>query len=175
MALVTKIEPKGIDLEIDYFQRYLYTYLGYSDSDYESYHRVYLNPRNRSSIVEAYIGRGEYKEVLFDDTFSMTSFFLVDDIANFDDKIEINVSLIIQANLQELFPGVTHRADEELHRLIELASKEYTYYDMWTLTNRVTGASNVYSEIDFTQTLLDDMSEKHYVRYTYLVKYSQTC
>lgn len=176
MALIQKTNPVAVDKAIDAFQVYLWNKLNGTFADWESYHRVYLNPKNRTSIPEAYIGDGDYKEVLFTDKHELSSFFLVDDEVDFDDGVAtVDVSLILQANIEEIYPGIAHRADEELRNDVHFWSEKYPGYERFRLKRIVTGVRNVYREVDFDSVKLDDMSAHHVVRFVYEAKYRANC
>ncbi len=60
--------PKGIDTGIHELQRDLFIELTKRGWErYDSYDRVYKNKRGEDKIPEAYVGKGEYEEVLFND------------------------------------------------------------------------------------------------------------
>jgi len=173
MALIQKISPVGLDKAIDLFQSYIYTKLGYSD--WECYPRGYKNPKKNGLIPEFYEG-GDYDELLFDDKHSITSFFISNDRKTLDNGLNsTEVSLIVQANLEELFPTIPHRADEELHNDIMFASNKYGYYDHFKLVEVLTGIDNVYREFIKDDVKLDDMNQNHVVRFVYEVKYMNDC
>ena len=115
MALVSKTDPKGIDISIGKLQNLLFTELDLLS--YESYPRVYKNPDiNGLTIPETYIATKDYKEVFFDDKFSLSSFWLVDDNRSIDEFATTTISVVFQVLLDELYPTVPHRADEEFIR-----------------------------------------------------------
>lgn len=179
MAINQKISPVGIDKPIDSFQSYLFSNIsiaGMVNADnWESYPRIYLNPAVNGRKPEYYILDKEYKSVLYDDNFLLTSYFVVGEDRPLDDGIyTVDVSLILQADIQSLFPSITHRADEELIRVFQLASKHYDR-DTFYITGVETGIENVYREFDTTQITFDDMSEQFVVRFNYEVTYEPKC
>ena len=119
MSLVQKISPVGIDTSINTMQVELYNHLTTYASwvNYESYPRAYKNPLGENTIPEVAIDDEEYKEVLFDDKFKATSFFLTEDNANSNgDVFTQRVSIIFQGILTELYPLVTtHREIGRAH------------------------------------------------------------
>jgi len=172
MALVSKTDPKGIDISIGKLQNLLFTELDLLS--YESYPRVYKNPDiNVLTIPETYIATKDYKEVLFDDKFSLSSFWLVDDNRSIDEFATTTISVVFQVLLDELYPTVPHRADEEFIRDIYniLYNNPYDY----DLTNVVTGIDNVYSEFDTSQVTWDDMSNFFVCRFDLEVVYDYNC
>lgn len=180
MSLVRKINPKGVDKVIDKVQVKLYNYLtGLGWSDYESYPRTYKNTRGSNTIPEVYLDSNEYKEVLMDDKFTVTSFFLVDDNRTIDEQlITQGISIIFQANLTELYPSITHRADEEMHMAIYEKLK-YFFGANAVVNEIITGVDNVYSDLNISGKLkdkvkLDDISQLHVVKFNLTVGY-QSC
>jgi len=115
MSLVSKISPVGIDKAIANVQTRLYNYLTLTAEwlNYESYPRAYKNPLGEDTIPEVYVGGNEYEEVLFNDKFNVTSFFLVDDnVTNNNGPGEEatytqGISVIFQANLAALYPSMS--------------------------------------------------------------------
>ena len=177
MGLVRKVNPKGIDKVIDKVQVKLYNYLtGLGWSDYESYPRAYKNPKGANTIPEVYISSNEYKEVLMDDKFNVTSFFLVDDRRSINEQlITQDVSIIFQANLVELYPSIEHRADEEMQMNIYEKLK-YFFGANVTINEIITGVDNVYSDLNISGKLkekvkLDDMSQFYVVKFNLTVGY----
>jgi hypothetical protein len=175
MAIVAKTSPIGIDLEIDRLQTKLYNYLTVSAwwTDYECYHRAYVNTKKDGSIPEIYIGNKEYKECLMDDKFKATSFFLVDtDYTIENGKAKTNLSLIFQADIAKLYPTIAHRADMEMQKDIYKAIEDSKYLKF--LNKITTGYKNVYSEIDVpndyvSRIKMDDMSNYHVVKFNFTV------
>lgn len=176
MALIQKISPIGLDKQIDKFQSYLYSKLDWLN--YESYHRVYLNPdsNTRGSVPETYVGDGEYKEVLFTDKFSVSSFFLKSGRETIDEGfITSEISFIVQSNLADLYPGITHRADEELKNDVIVHAQNYSDADSFRLIEVLSDVNDVYREVNHDQVLLDNMSFHHVVRFVFEVKYTEDC
>jgi hypothetical protein len=181
MSLVAKISPVGIDTTINDVQQGLYDYLTTIGlwSSYESYHRAYKNPLGENTIPEAYIGNNEYKEILFDDKFNATSFFLISDNspATGDDNVFTQtVSIIYQCKLDKLYPVIDHRADAEMQDDVLKAFNEIDY----NVTNIIIGVDNVYSDLDLRTRLkeevgLTDISNFHVVRFDFEVQYIYDC
>jgi len=180
MSLVQKISPVGIDKTIDTVQVGLYNYLTTTAlwSLYESYHRAYKNPLGENTIPEAYTIDNEYKEVLFDDKFNVTSFFLISDNtpSGVDNIFTQTVSVIFQGILPKLYPVINHRADAEMQDDI---MKAFDFID-YDVSNIIIGVDNVYSDLDLRARLreeieLTDMSDFHVVRFDFEVKYEYDC
>ena len=179
MAKNQRINPVGIDKPINNFLDYLYSRVkieGVLVTDWEAYDRVYKTQKNGGLVPEYFTGGVDYKEVFYDDRFSMTSFFVADDTIETEggDAIQ-EVSLIVQANLSDLYPSIAHRADEEIRNLFMFLSQNYYNADLFTFNNVETGIANVYREFVQRDIKLDDMSKKHDFRLNYTVKYTPEC
>ena len=146
MALVLKDNPVGIDFRIDQIQRKLFTELTVNQdkvwTNYESYHRAYKNESQQGKVPEVYVGEGEYKELFTNEEFSATSFFLVDNSKPFASKYTVSVSLIYQVILNEIYPSISHRADEEVHAAVAIALEKCTQLQ---ITSLVTSIADVYT------------------------------
>lgn len=180
MAIVSKSNPKGVDSVIEAIQQYLYPNLiGEGWSNYECYPRANKNVKTDSLIPEVSQDPKNYVEVLMNDKFQATSFFLVDDNVTFnnDERLIVqNVSLIFQVVLPELFPSITdHRADEEFHALILqlLTENEELFVDV---TGYITGIDNVYSDLrlaNYNKPKIDlhDIGKFHVVKFDFTVQW----
>ena len=180
MAVVSKTNPVGIDAQVDRIQKTIYTYLTNIAGwlNYESYPRAYKNEKDGGSIPEIYTGKNEYKECFLNDKYKVTSFFLSGDEKNFDNdggQLTQELSIVFQADINKLYPAITHRADEEMHRDIFLAINRTglkTY-----LESISTGIGNVYSDLDIPDTYLqrvklDDISNYHIVKVTLKIPFA---
>ena len=173
MSLIQKINAVGIDAQIQNLQSYLYTELTDVEgwTNYESYERAYKNKKNDSTIPEIYIG--EYLEVLFNDKFSATSFFLTEDNETISDNLcSSKISLIYQVQLNKLFPSVPHRADEELREMLKMLLKKNPYG--FDLVGVQVGIDNVYADLDVNIDYTDDMQNFHVVRFDLELNYNIT-
>lgn len=171
MALVRKISPVGIDVVIDKVQSYIYNNLVV---EHQSYPRVYKNDTNNVGVIpEVYVNENEYSEVFFDDAYTVSSFWLVDDNTSYDEKATTTISVIFQVLLDEAYPSITHRADEEFINDISniLYDNPYNY----EITNIVRGIDNVYSEFNRDQVKWDDISNFFVVRFDLEVTYDYNC
>lgn len=170
MAVVLKSAPQGIDTTIDAIQNKMYSYLSGQWSNYQSYHRAYINPRANGTIFEFYTGNREYTDLLYNDKFDVTSFFVADNNRSFDinnGTFTQKISIIFQAHIQKLYPTITHRADEEMHKDIFIAIKK-TGYDSY-IKSIVTGVDNVFNDLNIPGEIKDkvsihDMSNFHIVK-----------
>lgn len=175
MALVVKTSPVGVDVLIGDFQKYLFNSLGFANWD--SYHRVYINPSERGLIPERYEGNNEYNEVFYNDNFDITTWFFVASERPITDGglVEVTVSMIVQADIQKLYPLVDHRADEELNNAIQLASESYVKSSVFELETVKTTIDKVYQEFDKSQINFEDMSNQYVARFEYKARYTPDC
>lgn len=177
--LVEKNCPVGVDAVISKMQRDLFIELtkNFGWKNYESYHRAYKNKKGDDLLPEAYTEKGEYKEVLFDDTKTVTSFFLVDDQRTYDSTsfcYTQEISIIYQARLEKLFCEVKHRADEELIDNIRLAIKKKNW-DV-QLFEIITEVDKVYDslKIGYDKKAFDNMGDFAMARFNFRVVYTNT-
>ena len=174
MALVLKNNAIGVDKVIDYIQKNVYGYLtDIGWTNYESYHRVYLNETNEGRTAEVYTSNNEYSEVLFNDNFTATSFFIVADTTLINQyTFEADIGLVFQVKINEIY-DTDQREDEWVRDDVWQAIKSNA--QIREHTNMVTGLSNVYAEIDRTQITWTDMHPCHVFRYNFKVRYTEDC
>jgi len=175
MALIQKVNPVGLDVKIDSFQSYLFTTLGFSD--WQSYPRIYSIPSGANSefsgLIPAHFESGvDYKEVYSDDEYDLSTFFYSDTGVTFENWIgKAKVSLICQVRLDELFPSIDHRADEEFNTLVVNASNNYSGYETFNLVNIKKTIREVYREFVTGNIELTNMQPYYTVRFEYDVYY----
>lgn len=176
MGLIHRGNPRGIDIIIDRLQRDLFIELSnrFCWKGYTSYDRVYRNRKEKDTLPEYYIGDGDYKEVLFNDRKTVTSFFLSDEKRTYDAKnltFTQGISIVFQANLKELFPNIVHRADEELIDNVIRAIKNKGW-DM-QFVEVITGVEKVYESLKLSneKRFFDDMSSFNLARFNFKVNY----
>jgi len=177
MALIEKTDPVGLDLRIAKFNAYLFNRLGFADDVYVSYPRIYSNmdiiDGKEVLIPEHYVSGNDYKNVAFDDNWNLSSFYYQDtQDAHANQTGTVRVTLIVQAQLDKLYPSAPHRFDEELKGTIEELSNRYVAYDQFKLIDTFITVDNVYR--DFTTSHLEytDMHPFYVVRFDYLVRYN---
>lgn len=180
MAKVQRTNPVALDAAISKHQDWLWSTVkigGVAISGWESYDRVYKNYHNATGLIpEHFTGGKDYKEVFYNDNFDLTSFYVADDTSEMQTGDGfITVSLIVQANLAELYPAIAHRADEELRNLFTYAANTFFSFDNFALESIETSIERVYREFYQNDIKLDDMSEKHCFRMNFRVKYTPEC
>lgn len=174
--LIQKSNPVGIDKIIDQMQVRMFNQIDIVD--WANYPRSYKNfkKKNRNSkLPELHIGNGEYEDVLFSDRFNLTTFFVESDtvemLASGMNRQEL--SLIIQADLQNIYPFDERRNDEELRILF--ANCFSNWMPNVKIKNFVKGIENVYAEFNKDQLFFDDMSSFNVQRINFSVTFSIEC
>ena len=125
MSVFTKNIPVGVDKPIQSFQELLYTSLKAkwnitNDTDWDCYGRAYRNQTSDGYSPEVYVGNNEYKDVFFDDTLKVLSFFSLGESIKFQSSsATANVSLIIRVNPSKIKPSIIHRPDEEIRNDVQ--------------------------------------------------------
>lgn len=115
-----KTYPIGIDLNIQKLQTKLYNKLSdLWDCEVDAYGRVYVDNYKDGVKPLVYVGQGDYKELLFDDTINgVHFFFIVDDTVNKiqgKDLYEADVDIIFLINnIYSVKRDISHFADEEI-------------------------------------------------------------
>lgn len=179
MQLVHKENPVGVDAVIDKLQRDLFIELTvrFGWRDYDSYPRAYRNRKEGDTIPEVYTSNGDYKEVLFNDKETVTSFFLTDDKRTYEQGNSVFtqwVSIIFQANLAKLFPDIQHRADEEMIDNIFKALKNKNWEGKFVEV--ITGVDKVYEslKLSYDKKNFDDMGNFSIARFNFKMLYVNT-
>jgi len=171
MPLIRKTAPQGIDRIIDILQVKLFNELGWDTGTvYESNHRAYKNETKDGIIPEIYKGSKEYREVYFDDKIDASSFFLVDDTRTGNRAYTTTISIIFQLKLDEIFPNINHRADEEAH--VQVQNVLEINPTSAKLSSLVVGLSNVYSGLLIDKLKETDMQPFHFFRIDMEVDYN---
>lgn len=146
--LIVKDNPKGVDKPIQKLQSLLYSRLktkwALNDGQWMCYGRAYKNQGEDGYIPEVYIGGNEYKEVFYDDSYPVISFFGVDDEREIGINGKVDVFLIFEVDIEKLKPSLVHRGDEETHT--DVLDQLNTPLFGFTLTGLETGIENVYRD-----------------------------
>jgi hypothetical protein len=175
--LVRKTNPIDVDSVIDELQVHFGTKTLFTGNSWQVYPRAYKNPKkfdSRGYIPECYTSNGEYIEVFYDDNFDMSSFFVVGDNRQVNEGIvTVDLSLIVQSDIAQLFPLIPHRADEELNNAFVNMLEDFE--GQISLTSIETGTDNVYREFVRDQVKFDDMSNCYVVRFNLKVSFESEC
>lgn len=148
--LITKVNPVGLDASLQKLQTRIHDQLvkrfgsAGSWNQYRAYGRCYRNKTSAGYVAENYEGAGEYKEVFWDDTLAMISFFGAGARVQHQALESQDIHMVIFADLAQLFPAIGHRADEELHKtLLNIVGRGLAGF---TYTGYETGIENVLRE-----------------------------
>jgi len=177
MAKIQRANPVGIDRLISSHQNHLFNRVaisGFTNADsWVSYDRAYGNPTDGGAIPEHFTGGKDYKEVLFDDRHLMTSFYWMEESQNpnSDGLIVVTISLIVQAQIGNMYPNDGQRYDEALRNQFYYHSNNYVSYDKFKFNGIETGINNVFREFKRQNIQFENMSEKHVFRLNYEAKY----
>jgi hypothetical protein len=149
--LFLKETATGVDIPIQQLQQRLHSKLlkqwSIDDSKYKAYGRVYRNQKDDGFVPEAYIGRNEYTDSLFDDRVSVVSFFDVEDRRSYEAaEVTVNVDLTFCLRITDLKKGIAHRADEEVINDAALLCRNLPFG--FTLTEIITGIDSVFKGYD---------------------------
>ena len=173
MILTRKISPKGIDINVDAIQVHLNSLISWTN--FNSYPRIYKEETEQGIKPMNYTSNGDYVDVFTNDNLNGSIFFYNEDTRNavngyFND---VTLSMVVQLDLDALYPNVTHRPDEEAHNDIIIALKKLM--PTVTINALITGLNNVYSEFSTTQVQLDDISKFHVFRIDMSVVVDNDC
>ena len=179
--IVLKDAPKGVDVQIDRLQKYLYDRILTNNPSntwaWNSYHRANMNPTrldHKKYIAEVYTEDGEYIDVYLDDSVSVTSFFIVDPVRQFvNGKWKVKVSMIVQSLLDEVKVNVSHRADEEHMNDFVLAINKLQ--NVSPLISVETEIDDVYKEFEKEKLRLDNIGTFHVMRFNFELSYELSC
>lgn len=162
--IYTVENPVGIDARIDALQTHLHAYLlakwGITTDQYDCYGRAYRNRRDYGYIPEKF-KRGandkDYKDVLFDNSKVVTSFFGTGTETSMDGKMAtIDVHAVFFTNLSVIKSALAHRGDEEARLDVMEFFRRGRYG--FELTGQKTGVESVLSE--YPGKAKDDMLAK---------------
>lgn len=117
-----KSNPKGVDWYIQKLQNKVYEQLiskwQLNEDLYLSYGRCYKTETDDGVVPKAYIGNGEYKDVFFDDTVAIVSFFDTNEeyeAAQKTASVEVGVNMYFLCSLPKIssFISDVERFDQE--------------------------------------------------------------
>ncbi|MDR1199985.1 MAG: hypothetical protein LBK94_13415 [Prevotellaceae bacterium] len=168
--LYTKNNPIGIDREIDRLQKNVFKNLlkkwSIEQSNYNCFCRAYKNQQKGGYIPEFYAGNNEYRELFFDDTVFVTSFFTVADKTNIIvNGCQTVVSLIFCVDISKL-KDIPHRGDEEIRQDVLGILKALD------LISVETGINNVFKEFSVSNIKYRDLHPLHCFRFNFNIIYS---
>ncbi len=177
MALIQKTNPVGIDRMIDRMQTLIYDELGWLE--YDCFPRVYANEHfDRGLIPEHFefprdVDIDEYTDVFLNDNIYAQSIFLTEDMLEVNNKqFKTKVHLIFHVNLNDLYPSIEHRADEEAHVQVIKAVDKIPFVKIEKL---VKGIRNVYSGMRISNILDSDLHPFHCFKLELELVYKYDC
>lgn len=150
MSVFTKTNPKGVDKPIQAFQQVLYTAMKKiwsinNDTDWDCYGRAYKNQTSDGLTPEVYKGNGEYKDVYWDDSLKVLSFFNVGESIKFQNlSATAPVGLIMMVRVDALKPSTSQRNDEEIRNDIQKFCRINRF--TFEMQSFETGIDNVFKE-----------------------------
>jgi len=168
MPLIQKIAPVGVDRDIDRINEHIFNELDWesiSGVTHEANHRAYLNKivDGNLRIPELFNpATKDYEESYFNDNVAASSFFITDDTRTGSRKYKITVSIIFQLKLEEIFPLINHRADEEAH--VDVLNALEDNPTGAKIIGLVTDIDKVYEGLNVSNIKFTDMQEFHVFR-----------
>jgi|GEM_PF-1631721 len=164
----------GIDYKIDVlravFQASLFTSV--VGNTYTAYGRAFVNTNEfEESVPQVQTpSTNEYVSVKFNDGLDGLSFMVVEPAVDFvNGSLKANVAIYFAVNLDVLYPTVTERAVEYLHRDVINIVK----YTAFKITKIITGLD---AYANFGLVKVSDNMEPHYlVRFDTEIEYLQGC
>lgn len=128
MIKYAKTAPVGIDIFVSMMQNVaqseLPTLFGVSESLCLFFGRGETLTINDKEEKVVYISGNKYDVLGYTDKFAFIFYLMIDGPFEPTSKLErVNVSLYCHGDLGKLFPSITHRADEELRKVM----KEFVY------------------------------------------------
>lgn len=130
MAIYLKTTPVGIDKQIQRMQQYLYDKIVANwGCEVEAYGRAYVDTDKESVKPKAYIGNGEYKELLTDDIIKGVHFFFIEGNAvplshTCHSTNDVDLILIVDG-LTNVKSNIDHYADEEIKEDVKSWLKQF--------------------------------------------------
>ncbi len=177
MALIQKTNPVGVDRMIDRLQTLLYDSLGWAE--YDCFPRVYANEYFDSGLIPEHfefprdVDISDYTEVFLNDNLFAQSIILIDDMMSVNNKqFKTKANIIFHVNLNDLYPSVSHRADEECHVQVIKAINQIPFVKIEKL---VKGIRNVYSGMRVSNILDSDLHPFHCFKLELELVYKYDC
>lgn len=116
MSNLTKDTTIGLDSIIDRIQRKVYELSDKWSIELTGYPRCYILQREKGvKVIEAYLGNGEYSGSLIyaeGNKFFFLSGESIDRVSG--DYFKTTIELYFMLNIDEVYPNILHRADEEV-------------------------------------------------------------
>ena len=168
MANLTKTNPVGLDIVLDTIQRRVYELKDFWGVELDGYPRCQILLRDNKKTIEAYLGNDEYSGSLIfaeENKFFLLAGESIDKVSGNYYKTTVELYFIL--NLEEIYPDILHRSDEEvridvLNALIEIPS--ISIYKVEHNTDKVFARFNNRISQNYEHEYTDDMQPYHYFK-----------
>jgi len=131
----------GIDTQIQWVQQHLYDKLVASlNCEVHAYGRVYVDTNKNSTKPLAYIGNGDYRELLINDKIRGLHFFFVENdesdivLRTCMSSNEVDIIFLVD-DLRKVRTDISHYADEEIKE--EVKSYLRGFFDVISVTKGI--------------------------------------
>lgn len=169
MANLTKINPAGLDIVIDNIQRKVYELNDQWVIELDGYPRCQiLKSKDGQKTIEAYLGNDEYSGSLIFAEENKFFFLAGESIERVGgDYYKTVIELYFMVNLEQVYPNIIHRADEEVR--IDVLNVLNTISGINVLkvesnTDKVFARFNNRISQSFEHEYTDDMQPYHYFK-----------
>lgn len=169
MSNFTKENPIGLDVVIDAIQRKIYGLKDVWNVDLNGYSRCQiLKNQEGNKTIEFYLGKGEYTGSLINAENNKFFFLANEAVENVNENFyTTKIELYFMINLQEIYPEINHRADEEvrvdvLNLINEIDSVKVDKIEF--SSDKVFGRFNNRISQNYEYEYTDDMQPYHYFK-----------
>ena len=164
----------GLDAKIESLRAKFASDL-YSSTSYSAKGRAFWNEKGEENIPELYLDDGKnYEETLLNTKIDGHSFFLVDPeigvLSKSDRKADVGIYFAV--NLAKLYPNVTERAVEYIHRDVTKILMNYPF-KLKEDGGIITGLK-AFEDFGFVKDS-DNMHPFYLVRFNTEIEYKQNC
>ncbi len=167
----------GIDIPIAILRQTFADNLWTSVTGKEFYARVFGNlNKNNQLIGEVLYSGNEYRDVQFNDTLSMVSFFDVGEtVENVDPNSQTtqNVGIVFAVKLTEIYSNISYRATEEVYRDVLNIINDTSTLEI--VPNEIIRGLNAYGNLSTEGLLQYNMQPWHTFRVNTEMKLSFDC
>jgi hypothetical protein len=168
MANLTKENPVGLDVVLDDIQKKLYDLKDLWNVNLDGYPRCQILLRDNKKTIEAYLGNDEYSGSLIfaeGNKFFMLAGESIEHISDTFYKTTIEVYFML--NLDEIYPYINHRADEEVRIDVLNVLNAISGIHVFKLehnTDKVFARFNNRISQNYEHEFTDDMQPYHYFK-----------
>jgi hypothetical protein len=169
MSNLTKDTTVGLDSVIDTIQKKVYELSDKWSVELTGYPRCYILQREKNvKVIEAYLGNGEYSGSLIHAEGNKFFFLSGDAIEAVSEQyFRTTIELYFMLNLNEVYPSILHRADEEVR--VDVVNVLRTISGV-SIVKIETNSDKVFSRFNnrisqsFEHEYTDDMHPYHYFK-----------